>query len=43
MFNLRSFIGFLLPYVTNKNLQPYLQCKALAWTIPVYNLNFKNP
>lgn len=43
MFKLHSFIGFLLPYVINKNLQSYLECKVLAWTMLAYNLNFKNP
>lgn len=41
MFQLHSFIDFLLPYVINKNLQPNLQCKVLAWTMLVCNLNFK--
>lgn len=41
MFQLHSFIDFLLPYVINKNLQPNLQCKVLAWTMLVRNLNFK--
>lgn len=43
MFKLHSFIDFLLPYVINKNLQPYLQCKVLAWTMLAHNLSFKNP
>lgn len=43
MFILHSFIGCLLLCVINKNLQPYLQCKLLALTMFVYNLNFKNP
>lgn len=41
MFQLHSFIDFLLPYVINKNLQPNLQCKVLAWTMLVCSLNFK--